>query len=199
MNKKANFILDLDQTLVSAEPTEEFKPKSDRNFTKHNMGGYYFVFERPYLQDFLTFLFDNFNVSIWTAATKDYALYIIDNIILKKNSNRKIDYIFFAYHCNISEDHKNATKALSMFWDVYKMPGYDKCNTIILDDYDEVCETQPKNCIPIPQFDYNNDDSINDKFLQKLIPELKKLAEKHEKGGDIRENIKLINKKLIKG
>lgn len=184
--QRPNIVLDLDQTLISAEPVEEFKPKKNRDFTKHNMDGYYYVFERPHLQDFLTFLFDRFNVSVWTAATKDYALYIIDNIILKRGSNRKLDYVFFSYHCGISEDVKDGTKALSMFWTVYNMPGYNEKNTMIIDDYDEVCKTQPKNCIPVPPFEYNDDKSIKDDFLLKLKEKLTGALEKYNKESDIR-------------
>jgi TFIIF-interacting CTD phosphatase-like protein len=96
--KKGNFILDLDQTLISAEPTEEYDFQKNKNKAKkiifHNMDDYYLVFERPDLQKFLTYLFDNFNVSIWTAASKYYALFIIDKIVLAGNKNRKIIYSF---------------------------------------------------------------------------------------------------------
>ena len=98
---KGYFVLDLDQTLISAEPAEEYdfsKNKSKaKQFVFHDMDGYYVVFERPGLQPFLTYLFDNFNVSIWTAASKDYALFIIEKIILAGNKNRKIDFIFFSF------------------------------------------------------------------------------------------------------
>ena len=43
-------------------------------FSYHDMDGYYIVFERPGLQEFLDYLFANYIVSVWTAATKDYAI-----------------------------------------------------------------------------------------------------------------------------
>lgn len=176
---KPNFILDLDQTLISAEPTENFNKNVSKmkKFVYHNMDDYYLVFERPRLQEFLTFIFDNFNVSIWTAATKDYALFIIEKIILGNNSNRKLDYVLFVYHCKISEDKKKGSKDLSMLWDVYHLPGYSKDNTVIFDDYDEVCKTQPKNCIEAKPFEYTKDGSENDKFLTELIPKLRDMLD----------------------
>ena len=105
---KLELILDIDNTLICAEVSKEFpynkkgiKEKA-LNFPIHDMDGYYIIFERPFLQDFLDYVFDNFNVSIWTAASKDYALYIIKNVILNK-PNRKFNCIFFSYHCNISK------------------------------------------------------------------------------------------------
>lgn len=180
--KKENFILDLDQTLVSAEPTEEYDISKNREkakkFVFHDMDGYYVVFERPGLQPFLTYLFDNYNVSIWTAASKDYALFIIDKIILAGNSNRKLDYIFFAYHCDLSDKIKKNTKDLSMFWDVFKMVGYDKNNTVILDDYEEdVYKSQPENCILAKPFEFKAENSENDDFLIKLLDKMKNVKE----------------------
>ena len=137
------------------------------------MEGYYIIFERPHLQEFLDFLFENFNVSIWTAATKDYALFIIEKIILSK-PNRKIDWIFFSYHCNVSKKIKKGTKDLSMLWDFYKIPGYNQNNTIILDDYDEVHSTQTDNCIIAKPFKFSSKNSEKDDFFIQLIPKLKK-------------------------
>ena len=106
-NLKENFILDLDQTLISAEAEEEYDfkkyNKKAKLFNFQDMDGYYIVFERPGLQKFLDYLFSHYNVSVWTAATKDYALFIIEKMLLKKKKNRTLDYIFFSYHCDISK------------------------------------------------------------------------------------------------
>ena len=105
---KPNIFLDLDNTIISAEAIEDFPfTRKDilhkvMKFTFYNMDGYYLVFERPHLQKFLDYLFKNFNVSVWTAASKDYALFIIDKIILKKK-NRKLNYVFWDYHGKISK------------------------------------------------------------------------------------------------
>lgn len=197
---KGNVLLDLDQTIISAEPSEEYNFKKNKTkakkFTYHNMDGYYIVFERPGLQKFLDYLFSNFNVSVWTAASKDYAMFIIDKIILGNRKDRKLDWIFFSYHCDISKDKKKGSKDLSMLWDVYKVDGYTKENTVILDDYDEVHKTQPKNCIIALPFEFTHDNSDKDKFLEKLIPQLKEMNKKLQEGGTIAIAIKDINRKI---
>jgi TFIIF-interacting CTD phosphatase-like protein len=180
--KKFNVILDLDQTLISAEADEEFDFEKSKDKAKlfdfKDMDGLYLVFERPYLQKFLDFLFKNFNVSIWTAASKDYALFIINKIILANKPKRKIDYIFFSYHCDISKKIKKGTKDLSMLWDIYKLKDYNKDNTFIIDDYDEVFETQPENCIIAKEFQFNEEGSEKDTYLKNLITHLKKIKTK---------------------
>ena len=183
---KPNILLDIDQTLIDAVPLvldeeddEEFfdfrkyKEKA-RRFDFENMDDYYVIFERPHLQKFLDYIFENFNVSIWTAASKDYALFIIEHIIIGKNANRKLDYTFFSYHCSLSSKLKKGTKDLSMLWDIYKDKKYTPYNTFILDDYDEVYKTQPQNCIEAPEFHFTKKGSEKDSFLLDLIPKLKK-------------------------
>ena len=180
---KVNLILDLDQTLISAEAEEDYDFKKHKekakNFDFEDMEGYYIVFERPGLQKFLDYIFNDpvFNVSVWTAASKDYALFIINKFILTK-PGRKLDYVFFSYHCDLSDKEKKASKALSMFWDKYGLPGYNADNTIILDDYDEVYNTQKHNCLIAKGFEFTNEGSENDTFLTDIIPKLEKMKEK---------------------
>jgi TFIIF-interacting CTD phosphatase-like protein len=192
---KLNYILDLDNTLISAVPTEEydFKRYKDKakQFRFENMDDYYIIFERPGLQDFLDYLFENFNVSIWTAATKDYALFIIEHIILKDHPERKIDWIFFSKHCSISKRNKKGTKDLSMLWDYYKLANYNVYNTVILDDYDEVYDTQPDNCIIAKPFEFTDDKSEKDIFLSSLIPKLERLKSSKK---TLAEHLAKINK-----
>ena len=195
--RKPNIILDLDQTIISAEDMEEYKKNEKKNTQKSkkfdylNMEDFYVVFARPGLQPFLRYLFKNFNVSVWTAASKDYALFIIDKIIIGNNKNRKLDWVFFSYHCDISTRKKGNSKNLSLLFDEFNLPGYNKNNTYIIDDYDEVYKTQPNNCIIAVPFEFYGDDSENDQFLKKLRTELEKL-----KSSSDNSIIKTINHSL---
>jgi TFIIF-interacting CTD phosphatase-like protein len=179
MTNKPNFFLDLDQTLISGEAREDYNfkkyKKKAQKFNFEDMDGYYIIFERPKLQKFLDYLFENFNVSVWTAASKDYALFIIETMILADKPNRKLDYIFFSYHCDLSKKYKKSSKNLSMMWDVYGLTNYNATNTFILDDYDEVYNAQPENCIIAEPFEFTEEGSENDTFLEDLIPRLKKM------------------------
>lgn len=127
-----NVFLDLDETLISSIAKSEinfngseFKQKlkecKKKGIKYYDIDGYYMTFERPYLQEFLDFLFKNYNVSIWTAATKDYAIDVIQNSILTK-PERKLDYVFYSYHRDVSEGETGNTKNLSMLWNTYKLP-----------------------------------------------------------------------------
>lgn len=175
--KKA-LVLDLDHTLICSEDDFNEDKHSDlmKKLKCKDMDGYYMVFERPGLQKFLDYIFANFTVSVWTAASKDYALFIIEHMVIAGNKNRKLDWIFFSYHCDLSQNLKDGTKDLRMIWEEYGIEGYSKDNTVIIDDYDEVFATQPGQCIKAPVWEVMDKDSEHDKFLISAVPELKKMA-----------------------
>jgi len=200
---RANFLLDLDQTLISAEAEDEYDEAKyhgkAKKLLRHNMKKYYHVFERPGLQNFLTYVFDHFNVSVCTAASKDYALFVIDKIILAGNANRRLDYILFSYHCRLSNKVKKTSKDLSMLWDFYMLKGYNATNTVILDDYkDDVYDPQKKNCILAKEFKFTEEGSENDDFLPRLTEKLRDLVEDAKAGKSIQPAVSKINKEMAK-
>lgn len=187
-NKIKNVFLDLDQTLLSAENYEYFvrdHPSCREKYREKDKKGYfeyvemdkdYVVYLRPGVQDFLDELFAKYNVSVWTAASKNYATFIIEKIILIPDKpERKLDYVFFAYHCDKSMEYTGNTKDLTMLWEQYNMEGYDETNTVIIDDYLEVKDTQPKNCIHIKPFKFIKSGSEKDKELKIVLKKLEKM------------------------
>src|SRR5579872_2414863 len=107
--KEYNIILDLDNTIINSLTPKEFKslPLTDQKrlntkFKSIEIDTSFITYERPHLQPFLDFLFKNFNVSVWTAASKSYMSFIIENIILIK-PDRKLDLALFDIHCGVSK------------------------------------------------------------------------------------------------
>jgi FMN phosphatase YigB (HAD superfamily) len=172
MPKHQTVLLDLDNTLISAEAMEEFPFKKKGiqekaiQFAIHDMDGYYIVFERPHVQEFLDWLFSEYNVGVWTAASKDYALFIIEKIVLADRPERKLDFIFFSYHCDVSKKHYSTSKKLQLLFDQFKL--YKPNSTIIIDDLPEVFKCQPKQAIPIYPFEILKENSENDNELIQL-------------------------------
>lgn len=169
-----NIFLDLDETLISAKTLEEIQDNKEVLLKKYyKMDDQYYIFERPYLQEFLTFLFKYFNVSIFTAASKNYALFIIKNIILQDKPERKLDLILWSFHCDKSYKKKKGPKNLQgIVWKNIK--EINKTNTLIIDDHPKVKEVQPKNCLTIKEFnilDNNKDEEL--KYIQELLQIIK--------------------------
>jgi len=198
--EKPKFIFDLDQTIISGEPIEEYdfekNKKKAAKFRFETMENYYIIFERPYLQQFLTFVFKNFDVCVWTAASKDYALFIIEKIIIAGNKDRKLDYIFFSYHCGLSKKYKkDSSKELSIIWNKYKLPGYNENNVVIFDDYfEDVHKNQKGNCIIAKPFEFKDKDSNKDKFLKILEKYLKEIVLKDPE--NLKKHVVEINQKM---
>jgi len=170
-----NFILDLDETVIHSVPINQSSNPNSSGLDYHEMTGYFYVYERPHLQDFLDYLFKHYKVSIWTAASKDYATFIIDKIILAGKPERKIEYFLFNYHCRLSgQITPNCTKNLSMLWDTWKIPGFSPDNTILMDDYIENTYVHQKyNCIIAMPFNAKDKYAKDDMFLLEVLDTLK--------------------------
>jgi len=196
-------VLDLDETLLHAVPTKELHEKFStrgeksvlaeyvKSLNVHDMkdtdetgktNSFYIVFERPGLQEFLDYLFEKFNVLVWTAATKDYAAFIVDKILIQSKP-RKLHYLFVNHHGKKSAKKygKKHRKRLEMLVDFYKIPGLAKNGNagkdvvpVIVDDHDDVYSSQPGTCVPTPPWTLFNDrmdlshEMIKDKFLKSL-------------------------------
>jgi TFIIF-interacting CTD phosphatase-like protein len=177
--KTVNVVLDLDNTLISSVSNDEERAHSkvitDRmsSFDWRNMEDTYKIFARPHLQEFLDFVFANFNVSVWTAASKSYAIFIVDEFILSRAS-RNLDYLLFSHHCRESHRHRSCQKSLNMLGTLYPL-DYDPNETYIIDDHKEVYATQPTNCIRIKPFEIVKSSAVGDTELLKVVEKLKKV------------------------
>lgn len=169
---KKNIFLDLDNTIISSEKikdNENIDEMAGRAifFEYVKMGNHYLICERPNLQPFLDFLFENYNVHVWTAASKDYGIFIIKNFITKHYPNRQIKTFLFDHHCKLSQKILNSPKSLEMLWSEWNLPFLNSTNTLIIDDLTEVYRAQPNNCIHIKPFEFMNVGSEKDTELIK--------------------------------
>lgn len=176
-----NVILDLDETLISAvecavlrnQPAKlkEFQERS-KLFKVHAMDNDYWITERPGVQSFLDFVFRHFNVSVWTAASKDYALFVVEKVILRK-PNRKLDYFLFSDHCDVSHDKTGCLKQLNQ---LFHFPRYNPQNTVIVDDNRNVSENQDNLVLSIRPFRFFAKQSETDRQLEGIQEKLRKLG-----------------------
>jgi TFIIF-interacting CTD phosphatase-like protein len=187
MSCKLNVILDLDNTLISSLDPKEFKTHKNncRGLKYTQMKNYFYIFHRPYLQEFLDYLFDNFNVSVWTAGTKDYGTFIVKHIILnpqpyeddsvpKNRPERVLKLILHSKNCDQSEYlYKTPTPKDLRY--IYNFPGFNENNTFIVDDLQEVKDVNKNNVIQIKYFDAKNSQCVNDNELKNIIKKLNKI------------------------
>lgn len=180
MEGRKNIFLDLDNTIIYSEQYDNHNRKTQQDILVNaSKFRYKFIppfvtMERPGLQPFLDYLFENFNVGIWTASNKPYATKIYKEFIEKYGNNRCIQLMLFDEHCRKSEEVTGYIKSLSMLWDHWRLPNYNKNNTFIVDDLKEVYDAQPENCIRIKAFSLKNSDE-NDKELESVKKVLEKI------------------------
>lgn len=197
--KKLEIVLDLDNTLICSVEMEdihkikkELNGKNDINLLKKkehkhiheceqlldykDWDEYYRIFSRPHLQDFLDYLFDNFIVTVWSAADASYVFWIVENFILIK-PNRHLKAIFFRKDCDISSSiyDKDSPKDLRLLNNEYSHYGYLPCRTLIIDDHPEVYRANKNNCIRADFFDVAKKSAQSDDFLIRSIKILEKL------------------------
>ena len=178
---RMNIILDLDNTIINALADSDRKKLSadfSNKFKYRDMIPFFRIYARPHIEEFLDYLFANFNVAIMTAAEKDYALFIINNFVLTK-PGRKLEFVFFRYQVELSREVYGGVKDLRILWDLFNVSGFNQQNTIIVDDLDMVYETNPHNTLRIPGFfvvDEDkgtvNYDSVNDTALLDIMKQL---------------------------
>ena len=179
LQKIHNIILDLDETLISAIETEEFGKDPRLNnrfkqkghlFTYHLLDRDYIIFERPGVQKFLDFVFKHFNVAVWTAASKDYAIFVIDKVVLQNRPERKLDFICYSDHCDESKAKTGCLKQLNK---LFHLTHYNAFNTIIIDDNANV-NRQKNHSIKIKAFSFSDEQAEMDKALQDIQNKLDK-------------------------
>jgi TFIIF-interacting CTD phosphatase-like protein len=176
MKENKLVLLDLDNTLICAEDLASVRDESKmvqarKRFRTVRMEDYYDIFERPHLQEFLDYLFEHFNVGVWTASSKDYAIFVVKNFITqpenKINLNRKIQIFLCSHHCNVSKKYfKGVTKDLKLISDKWNLRAFK--DILLVDDLEGLAEHQPNNVILIKPFFYDKEESYEDKELLKV-------------------------------
>ncbi len=170
-----NIILDLDNTLICSINKNQYNnipPEILYNYnydTKNPFGLY--MFERPNLKFFLNSIKNHGVITVWTAATDDYARYVIETFF---PSNMRIHNLFSRDFTTKVHKQTNLLKPLS-YLSVY---NYNLNRTIIVDDLPGVLDANPYNCIPVKPFDYEsilNKDYTEDNELIKTLNKIKNI------------------------
>ena len=175
VKKLKNIILDLDLTLICSIEIND-RSNIDSSLEYKEMKNYYRIYSRPHLQTFLSYIFSNYNVSVWTAASKDYAMFVIKNFILAPDPSRKFQWIFFSYHCEESKKSTGFSKKIDFLKKDCKIKNITTNNSLIIDDNMDVYDCQKDNCYLIKPFECQYKGSSTDTELVRLVEYLKTKA-----------------------
>lgn len=210
-----NIVLDLDATLINTfesvdkiyelvETTDDLNWLSAQsyhfNVTDPDEDGttkpyYMWGIDRPYLQEFITYLIENFkNIYVYSAGKAKYVECIVDHIfpLLDYNPPIILNFNDIIY----DEDTGDVTKPLSKIYEITKGEANEK-NTFALDDREDTFKLNKKNGILIPEFSFvDYEEEIADELLKeikkrtsddKCLMQLIQFFEKHKGAPDVRE------------
>ena len=173
-SKHLTLVLDLDETLMSFIYIN--------NESKEGL-----LRIRPYLYNFLNLVKEYYEIIIFTAATKNYADPILDNIEVKRG--KYFNYRLYREHCSIINN--DFIKDISLI-------GRDLSKVIIVDNMQQNFKLQKENGILISSF-WGEDD--NDKVLLQLGRILVSIAidmVETKYNLDVRNEIKKYKEDIIK-
>lgn len=183
MKKDFLVLLDLDNTLITSELKKnitngEITNKLIPDIDASNLGlKPEYIFIRPYLNEFLSFLFDNFYVGLWSAANEKWISTICSQSILR-NYKDKFLFIWNGSMC------KNKEKPLQKVWKMYS--EFNRTNTILIDDVLGIRTPNIRNRLNINKYQINNQ-MYNDIELLKI----KKILENDNKINNIIKKYKI--------
>ncbi|XP_052203175.1 uncharacterized protein LOC127808645, partial [Diospyros lotus] len=168
--EKPTVFLDLDETLVHSRPNLPperydfiFRPVIDGAKVD------FYVSKRPFLDEFLEFLSEKFELVVFTAALEEYASLVVDRLDRKALTSHRL------YRTSCRETEGKFVKDLNA-------TGRDLRKAVLVDDNPNSYSIQPENAIPIRPF--TND--LSDSELRRLI-EFFRRTDEYE---DIREAVK---------
>lgn len=154
-------ILDLDETLIYAD-------KSPLERSHDFRAGDYYVYKRPYLDDFISNCFLNFTVAVWTTSTDIYAKEIVGNIF---PDTGKLAFVWDRNRCIRRYDSENG----EYYWikDLKKIKkyGFTLDQILMIDDTPRKIERNYGNIVRISEWIGNTEDKelpCLSKYLQTL-------------------------------
>jgi len=155
-------ILDLDETLIYAT---EKKPEREADF----IVGQYFVYKRPFLEPFLEFCFERFEVAIWTTATKLYAEEILRKIV---KNHQKLKFLWTRERCTYFFDAEARDHYFVKRMSKLRRLKYKLESIIVIDDSPNVWQSSYGNLVRINRFEGD----LADNELQLLPIYLERLS-----------------------
>ncbi|AXN77294.1 CDT phosphatase transcription factor [Heliothis virescens ascovirus 3i] len=176
IRSRPTVFLDLDNTLICSLRLDSAESEMARNvngFVPAVIFSDYEVYKRPHLDEFLSYLFENFRVGVWTAASKDYAAVITAELILRKYPNRRLEMFLSSDETRTAGEEVGGVKNLNALWDLWGADVIiERDDAIIIDDLPDVYITQPHRCIPVVAYHAQDADAPTDIGLKQLQKDL---------------------------
>jgi RNA polymerase II subunit A small phosphatase-like protein len=171
MTNKILLVLDIDETLIHATPK---LLNRENDFKVFN----YYIYCRPYLNDFINTIKDDFLIAIWSSASDDYVKKVVKCIFPKDIT---LQFVWGRSRCTYKRDRElqidNYGNYESHFLDHYhytkplkklKRKGFKLNKILIIDDTPYKCSNNYGNAIYPKEFLGDSQDNELKKLAQYL-------------------------------
>jgi RNA polymerase II subunit A small phosphatase-like protein len=153
-------ILDIDETLIHS--IEAPLPRTP-DFI---VGNKYYVYKRPFVDQFLAWCSKNFHLAVWTSATDDYAAEIVANIFPQGENN--LLFVWSRERCTQSLD----AESREHFWEKkltkLRRRGHDLDNVIVVDDTPQMWRNSYGNLVRVNPYLGEEEDDELEKLMRYL-------------------------------
>ncbi len=171
-------VLDIDETLISSSVVKEDELNTinqnnfDFNFTLQwkDITYYVFIKKRPFLDEFLDYVTNNFKIAVFTAADREYATKILEHLgvydkleFFKSRESLSIGFDWFQLFVYLKK--------------LKSIPDIDLKKTVIIDDTKEVANRNRKNLIHVDKFKWDKKGSDEDATLLKVLSVLEQIKD----------------------
>ena len=167
-------MLDLDNAIVHSMTRKEYDSYIANNWRSGHPSparvGHFRVFERPNLDLFLSELFRDYDVSVWSMGTKEYVDDIVDHVFARRGLKPK--RVLTRGDCNRSTRTRKQPKAVA-------------AGSVLIDDRFANVYNQRDRALLIPSFDMDDYVIDGDHTLPHVLKTLsrRRLQSKKEGGG----------------
>ena len=154
-------VLDLDETLIYASE-ERLNKKTLKEHVFRSYDETYYIYERPYLATFMRYIANRYQIAVWTAATHDYASFIVNNILYQYIPRRNgLQFFYTREQSNFSDRHTGVLKNL----DYLERRGL---RVILIDDNPDVRE-QSAFVITVDPFEGQTKDDVLKQIVENVL------------------------------
>lgn len=156
-------VLDLDETLIHASDEPLERPHDFRV-------GPFYIYKRPYLKDFLAFVFEHFDVAVWTSSSPLYAAELCEQLF---SPAQELVFLWSSERCTLCIDHNKQSQYWVKDFKKLRRKGFCLKQVLVIDDTPEKHERNYGNLIRASAFTGAADDTE----LLALIDYLKELKD----------------------
>lgn len=173
--------MDIDETLLHASETPlEFK----HDF----IAGQYFVYLRPYLQLFLEFAFQHFDVAVWTSSNETYANHVVSRVFRDGMSPR---FVWSRHRCTTKFDPETWQYDYIKDLKKVKRKGFPLASVIMVDNTPKKLRRNYGNLVTVKSF-YGDQRDEELLYLMPYLEELEKvdnIRSVEKRGWSARQNL----------